>query len=173
LAKLFGIQDEARVTALQRSFPFALLHGVLLIVVFYLMVNLCHRALYVLRSYAYLGALEREIRESLGLKGDSAAFTRESDFYWSRRPWLLATVKWVYVILLGGFLGAFLWGRFSADRTGGNLKLVIVDLLVSIPIALYFFGYAWYTLSLDSSEAIVERSKGSGTLNAADQDKGA
>jgi len=160
LAKLLGIEDKARVTALQDSFPFTLLHGILLVVVFYLMVNLCHRALYVLRNYAYLGALEREIRESLNLTRDSVGFTRESDFYWSQRPWLLSTVKWVYVVLLGGFLGVFLWGRFSADRTGGNKQLVIVDILVSIPIAFYFFGYAWYTLRLDSGEAIAGRDEG-------------
>ncbi|UCF05213.1 MAG: hypothetical protein JSV33_15045 [bacterium] len=155
LAKLLGIEGEARIMALQRSFPFALLHGILLLIVFYLMVNLCHRALYVLRSYAYLGALEQEIRESLGIAEGSAGFTRESHFYWSNRPWLLSTAKWVYVVLLGVFLGVFLWGRISADWKEGNTHLVIVDILVSIPIAFYFFGYAWYTLSRDSSKAIA------------------
>jgi len=150
LGKLLGIQDEARVATLQRSFPFALLHGILLIVVFYLMVNLCHRALYVLRNYAYLGVLEKDIRASLDLSADSPAFTRESDFYWNQRQWLLGTVKWVYVLLLGGFLGVFLWGRLSSDRAGGYTQLVTVDIVVSIPIVFYFLGYAWYTLRLDT-----------------------
>ncbi len=157
LAKIAGIQDTTLIKELQSTFPFALMHGILLIVVFYLVVNLCHRALYVLRSYAYLGALEHEIRELLSLGDESTAFTRESSFYWSNRPWLLASVKWVYVFLLGGFLGAFLWGRFSADLKDGYAQLVAIDILVSIPIALYFFGYAWYTLRRDSGKAIVVR----------------
>jgi hypothetical protein len=63
--------------------------------VFYLTVNLYHRALYVLRNYRYLGKLEEEIREQLKISAESVAFTRESTFYWGDRGALLGAVKWV------------------------------------------------------------------------------
>jgi len=150
-----GIDDENRIKELRQSFPFAIVQGVLLTVVFYLMVNLFHRALYVLRNYAYLGALEDEIRDSMRLNTTSVAFTRESTFYWHDRPRLLSTVKWFYVLLLGGLLSAFLYGRITGDWQSDNKALVWVDIAVAIPIAIYFVGYAWYTLLLDSKTAIV------------------
>lgn len=155
LGRLLGIQDEARIAKLQGSFPFALLHTGLLIVVFYLTVNLCHRALSVLRNYSYLGVLEREIRSILEMGEDSYAFTRESDFYWHQRPWILATVKWVYVVLLGAFLALFLWGRVRADHAAGFSGLAAADILVAVPIAFYFLGYAWYTLRGDSGTVMA------------------
>src|SRR5712692_6154591 len=104
IAKLLGLSDKDSIAALGKSFPFGLLQSLLLIVVFYLMVNLYHRALYVLRNYRYLGALEREIRKQLGLEAESCSFTRESSFYWSDRPPLLGGVKWFYIVLVGALL---------------------------------------------------------------------
>ncbi len=153
--ELLDITDETTVTAIKSTFPFALLSGVFLTIVFYLMVNLCHRALYVLRNYAYLGALENEIRESLRLDEASVAFTREGEFYWNGRPRVLSTVKWFYVALLGGLVTTFLYGHIanaweSAEYASGWVPLVAVT-----GIAFYFLAYARYTLGLDSREAIV------------------
>lgn len=87
VAKSVGVSDnEKRVEQLRTGFPFAVLQSILLLVIFYLMVNLFHRALYVLRNYAYLGALEVEIRNDLKVNEGSIAFTRESTFYWDKRP---------------------------------------------------------------------------------------
>jgi hypothetical protein len=157
IIKILGITDVNRVNEIRGSFPFALLHGVLLLVVFYLMFNLYHRALSVLMQYAYLGSLEKEIRESLQFKVDEKAFTRESDFYWRNRPALMGTVKWVYMLLLGLLLLAFLIGRLVDDYHSGSLWLVWIDIVVSIPTLIYFFGYASSSVTLDSKEAIVPK----------------
>jgi hypothetical protein len=155
VAELLDIKEADRVEQLRNSFPFALLQSILLTVIFYLMVNLFHRALYVLRNYAYLGALEKEIRTALALSDREVAFTRESEFYWKDRPWLLSTVKVFYVLLLGMLLIAFLGGRVIGDfRSVGNL-LGVADLAIALPTLLYFGGYAWYTLRLDSKDAIA------------------
>jgi hypothetical protein len=156
VAKLLNIDEQTQIKELNNSFPFALLQGILLSVIFFLMVNLFHRALYVLRNYAYLGALEKEIRELLELKAE-VAFTRESGFYWDNRPKLLGTVKWFYVFLLGALLGAFLLGRIAGDARNGNWILVLVDSALAVAIGTYFCGYAWYTLQLDSEGAIVPK----------------
>lgn len=82
VAKLLGVSDQAQVQELRRSFPFGLLQSLLLVVVFYLTVNLYHRAIYVLRNYSYLSRLEDEIHQELGLPAGSISFTREGGFYW-------------------------------------------------------------------------------------------
>lgn len=152
LAKLLDIKEESQVMALHRSFPFALLQGIMLIVIFYLMVNLFHRSLYVLRNYAYLGKLEHEIRASLKFSKQSVGFTRESYYYWNKRPFLLSTVKWAYIVLLGGLLGIFLWGRLAADCAAKNIQLLVVDIVAALPIVAYFCGYTWYTLRWDTDK---------------------
>jgi hypothetical protein len=65
VANSVGLSDEKRIIQLRSSFPFGLLQSALLIAVFYLMVNLYHRALYVLRNYSYLSKVEDEIRQHL------------------------------------------------------------------------------------------------------------
>jgi hypothetical protein len=77
--------DQKSVDAIRNSFPFALLETLLLVVVFFLMVNLYHRARFILRNYQYLGLLEAEIRKQLALGQNSTAFTRESTIYWTGR----------------------------------------------------------------------------------------
>jgi hypothetical protein len=51
IAKGLDITDKQEIQDLGKSFPFGLLQSLLLVVVFYLVVNLYHRALYVLRNY--------------------------------------------------------------------------------------------------------------------------
>jgi hypothetical protein len=163
VAKLLDIKDSNRIKELRDSFPFALLQSILLTVIFYLMVNLFHRAVYVLRNYAYLGALEKEVRSALSLSDQDVAFTRESNFYWKDRPVLLSTVKGFYVFLLGLLLFAFLIGRVIGDILAGSVLLILADLAIAVPTAIYFLGYAWYTLQLDSKDAIIGDGRGSTT----------
>src|SRR5207245_582466 len=112
-------------------------------------VNLYHRSLYVLRSYRYLGALEAEIRQRLGLGTNTVSFSRESTFYWRQRAFLLGTVKWVYIVLLGGLLLAFLGGRMYYDARYSSPWFVLVDVAVSVPTLLYFAAYAASSVGLD------------------------
>lgn len=157
IIKALGITDVNRINEIRASFPFALLHSVLLLVVFYLMFNLYHRALSVLTQYAYLGSLEKEIRDSLQFQAGTKAFTRESDFYWGNRPALMGSVKWVYMFLLGLLLLAFLVGRLVDDYYSGSQWLVWIDLVISIPTIIYFYGYASSSVALDSKDAIVPK----------------
>lgn len=143
---------EDQVAGIQAGFPFGMLQAITLFVIFYLTVNLYHRALYVLMSYAYLGALEAEIREEIGVGEAAVAFTRESSFYWRRRDPLLGTVKWVYIILLTSLLVAFLVGVAIQDARLGNWLLLFVDLLFSAPTLLYLYAYAASSVRLDREE---------------------
>ncbi len=154
IAKLLGLTDKDSIAALGKSFPFGLLQSLLFIVVFYLMVNLYHRALYVLRNYRYLAALEREIRGRLGLEAASFSFTRESSFYWSDRPPLLGAVKWFYIVLVGALLLSFLGGRIYADFRARNHVLAFVELAISIPTIMFFVAYARSSVSMDTTEEI-------------------
>jgi small-conductance mechanosensitive channel len=147
IGKVVGISDKK---ALIASVPFALLQAAFLAVVFYLMVNLFHRALYILRNYRYLGALETEIRTTLQLNESDLAFTRESSFYWSDRPWVLGTVKYVYIVFLGVLMLAFLGGRIHTDW--GNWLLIIVDIGLAVPTLGYFFAFSYYSIGLDQEQ---------------------
>lgn len=153
IAGLLGISDVVRIDALQRSFPFALLQTIVLIVVYYLMVNLYHRTISVFRLYRYLGELEREIRQALGLPATSFAFTRESTFYWHKRPWAMSSVKWVYAVLLGVLLFMFLGGRIYGDVRAHQWLLVAIDVVITLPVALYFFEYAFAAKQMDQPDS--------------------
>jgi Ca2+/Na+ antiporter len=145
LGKVTGISDQKELTT---SIPFALLQSVFLAVVFYLMVNLFHRALNVLRNYRYLDAIEKEIRTALKINDDiNHAFTREGRFYWCNRPWILGTVKYVYVVFLGGLLSTLFGGRFYYDWR--NWILVVVDICFAIPTLGYFLAFSYYSIGLE------------------------
>jgi len=153
-AKALGVTSDAKVQELGRSFPFGLVQTTLLIVVFYLMVNLYHRAIYILRNYRYLAELEKEIRAELGSAPQSVAFTREGYFYWTDRRFLQGAVKWCYILLVGSLLFAFLGGRIYIDFKIGNVILALVDLLVSFATALFFAAYARSSVSLDRAKEV-------------------
>jgi hypothetical protein len=159
IAKLLDVTDKQDIQELGRSFPFGLLQSLLLVVVFYLVVNLYHRALYVLRNYRYLAALESEIRGQLGTPSESIAFTREGSFYWSDRAFLQSAVKWCYIVLVGCLLFAFLGGRIYEDFRARTLALAVVDLAVSIATSLFFLAYARSSVSMDTEKAVL-RNKG-------------
>ncbi|HEV2992006.1 MAG TPA: hypothetical protein VG759_26450, partial [Candidatus Angelobacter sp.] len=76
-AKALGVSGSTQVQEFGKSFPFGLVQSILLIVIFYLMVNLYRRADDIVRNYRYLGDLENEIRAQLGSAPNSIAFTRE------------------------------------------------------------------------------------------------
>jgi hypothetical protein len=151
IAKALGVTDRQDAQELGKSFPFGLLQSLLLVVVFYLVVNLYHRALYVLRNYRYLAGLEREIRQQLGCP----AFTREGGFYWSDRASLQSAVKWCYIVLVGCLLFAFLGVRVYEDFRTRTLTLVIVDLVVSLATSLFFSAYARSSVSMDTAETVL------------------
>ena len=158
IRKLLDVSDPARIGELRTSFPFGLLQSVLLVAVFYLMVNLYHRALYVLRNYSYLSRLEVEIRQQLNLPKASVAFTRESTFYWKgRESTRLGFVKWVYIAFLGALLVAFLFGRIVDDFRLRNHVLAFIDILIATPTLFFFFAYAKSSAVLDKEQAIVAR----------------
>lgn len=155
IAKLLGVSDQQRIQELRQSFPFGLLQSILLTTIFYLMVNLYHRARYVLRSYSYLSNLEREIRQQLNLADGTISFTRESTFYWGQRDLLSGFVKWVYIVFLGLLLIAFLVGRIIDDFRTGSVLLAIVDLIIAIPTIIFYFGYARASVFSGTKQAIV------------------
>ncbi len=157
VAKLVGITDSGRIAELRAGFPFGLIQSIVLIVVFYLVVNLNHRASYVLRNYRYLAGLEQEIRSRLNLHRTSVAFSRESTFYWSdrKRSRVWGAVKWVYIGMLGLVLFAFLGGRLFEDLWARNFVLGTVDLAIAIPTLKFYYDYARTSIVQDTATAIV------------------
>jgi hypothetical protein len=105
------------------------------------MVNLYHRSRYVLRNYAYLGFLEREIRQQLALPENSVAFTREGDFYWNERDWFSARVKYVYICLVAGLLLMFLGATNVGDWRGGHCVLTGMDFAFAVPTVAFLVAY--------------------------------
>jgi hypothetical protein len=149
-----GLKPED-VTALQNGFPFSLLQAIFLFVIFYLIVNLYHRARYVLRNYAYLSALEREIRQQLALPDSTVAFTRESTFYWGNRDFFSGAVKYVYIILLSCLIVSFLVATIVEDWIGHHRALSVVDVLFAVPTLAFLVAYARASLSMDTKETIA------------------
>jgi hypothetical protein len=144
--KALGVADTQ---GFGKSFPFGLVQSILLVVVFYLTVNLYHRALAVGRNYQYLGDLENEIREQLGSEPHSVAFTREGTYYWQAQKRLQKAVKWCFILLVGSLLFAFLGGRTYNDFKLGKILLALVDMLFSFTTGLFFVAYAMVSVSLD------------------------
>jgi hypothetical protein len=168
IAKILDIKGDQRIKELRNSFPFGLLQSILLVAIFYLMVNLYHRATYVLRNYSYLGALEAEIRQHLHMPPHSVMFTRESTFYWHGRSPLLGAVKWIYIAFLGSLLLAFLLGRIVDDFRSGNVILAAIDIVIAIPTAMFFVAYAVSSVSMDTERAIVPQVAGGLSSGATD-----
>ena len=151
VAKVLNITDLNRIATLQKSFPFGILQSILLFIVLYLMVNLYHRAVGVLRNYNYLGLLETEIRKNLNLLDTEVAFSREGNFYWHNRGWGLGVVKWIYFALLGGLLTSFLVGKTIDDIKTQSEILIAVDALMGIPTLFFFVAYVKSSIRFDRS----------------------
>jgi hypothetical protein len=142
ISRVLDIKDPLRIQQLQNSFPFGILQSILLLAIFYLMVNLYHRTATITRNYQYLAKMEKEIRINLALPAGSVSFTREGDFYSSHQGKFLASVKWFYVFLLGALLLAFLVAKIWDDFSSGAILLGIVDVGLAFSILTYFVGYA-------------------------------
>jgi hypothetical protein len=149
--------EQKDVGTLQSGFPFGVLQAIFLSVIFYLTVNLYHRARYVLRNYAYLSALETEIRQRLYLTSPSVAFTREGSFYWGNSDIASRVVKYVYIGLLSALLVSFLGGTIRVDWRSGNCLLTIVDILFAAPTLFFLVAYAISSVRMDSKKAIVPK----------------
>jgi hypothetical protein len=158
VAKALNITDPNRVETLRKSFPFGILQSVLLFVIFYLMMNLYHRAVSVLRNYRYLGLLETEIRKYLNLLDTEVAFSREGNFYWHNRGWVLGVVKWIYFALLGALLLSFLVGKSINDISTGSRILIAVDALMGIPTLFFFGAYVKSSIRFDRATSIQNTS---------------
>jgi hypothetical protein len=142
VAKVVGISDAERLKELRQSFPYGIIHSILLMIVLYLMVILYHRTAFIRRCYLYLAELEPELKRSLGLPEEALAFTRESTFYRSHKAPYSRFVSITYVGMLGLLLLAFLGFRIYVDFTSGNTAFAVIDLLLSIPTLVFFTGYA-------------------------------
>ena len=157
VAKALSLTDASRIETLRRSFPFSILQSVLLLVVFYLMVNLYHRSLWVLRHYRYVGRLESEIRQELGLSESMAAFSREGGFYWTERGQGLSRIKWVYIVLLGLLLLSFLVAKAIDDVRTGSGYLIAADILTGVLTLYFYWAYAWSSVGFDRPEEDAEK----------------
>lgn len=146
--------NENDLHTLQEGFPYGLLQAIILFVVLYLTINLYHRDRYVLRNYAYLSALETEIRQKLALNTVAVAFTRESTFYWGQRDVLAGVVRYVYIVLLAGLLFSFLGALIVADWRSSNYLLALVDIVFTLPTLVFVFGCAKSSVSMDRKHAI-------------------
>ena len=160
IAKMLSISDPARLKALRNSFPFGIVQTILLLVVFYLMVNLYHRSVNVLRSYRYLGELEADIRRELELPDGTAAFTREGEFYKTCRDWPSKWVKRAYIILLVFLLLAFLIGKIADDFRNATFLFAVVDIIVAVPTLFFFWAYARASVSFDKRDKAEMAQKG-------------
>lgn len=152
LGKLLSVGDPE---SLRKSISFVVMQGIIMIVVFYFMLNLYHAAYEVIRHYNYLEAMEKEIRAHLRLELCAVAFTRQSTFYWSYRPPLWSFVRWTYISLLGGLLGTFIAGRFVYDFRAGVLFPMLVDTAISFATLCYFAAYVLVTTRNDKRTKAV------------------
>lgn len=151
VANIFNIQNVERIGDLRASFPFGLLHSILLMVVLYLMVQLYHRTISITRNYDYLAGMEEEIRDRLGLQEPMISFTREGNFYWRNSPHFSKQIGVAYIVMLGLLLFAFLGMRIYTDLEAGNIFIIVADILLVFPTMIFFGAYAY-------SSSIVIRS---------------
>jgi len=141
------------------TIPVGLIQATMLAIVFYFTFNLYHRELSVRRDYAYLEALEREVRAELGLLERSIAFGRETLIYPNTRPWPARTLRWVYPVITAVLLVWFLVGRLWADMRAGTIGPLVVDVLLTILTLAYFCAYMVAPrFSLQDGSVVTRRS---------------
>ena len=149
IVKLLSITDPSRIAQLHKDFPLEIILSIILIIVFYLMQRLYSTSLSVLRNYAYLAALEDEIRQKLALPKDSIAFTREGTFYWGRRSFAQTVSKWNYVLVILIILLPYIVLKLVSDFNTGNILITWVDIVVALMTFVYYVAYALSTATLD------------------------
>jgi hypothetical protein len=122
LAKFAGVTD-ADIGKLRESFPYVVLHGLLVVLVFYFMTDVFRLNANIIRNYEYLRGLERDIRDELALDPGSTAFSKETDFYDEFKVKGNWAVKVAYVLIVGGMLAFFLLFRLTSDWPSAGLGL--------------------------------------------------
>lgn len=159
IAKFLNITDQTVRTDLQAKFPFDILLSGVLVVMFYLMQRLYSTNLSVMRTYLYLGALEKEFRPHLGLEKGSVSFTREGGFYWGKRTAMQAMSKYYYVVVLFIVLIPFIAVKVYTDFQSRNLIIIAVDVIVSLMVILYWREYVLSSFQLDAPKISEEHAK--------------
>lgn len=143
------------------SYSYLMIQMALLVLVFFYTVTLYHRSASVGMHYGYLAKLEGEIRHEAALPPSSIAFTRESNWYWQRRPFGFVTVKYFYSLIIGILLVLLYYVRLSKDLqavTGWNVfsaqvQLAVADLTIGVLTALAYLFYVLTTFRLDSKHS--------------------
>ncbi len=159
IANFLNITDETQIAQLTVAFPFEILLSATLIVMFYLMQRLYSTNLSVMRTFLYLGAMEKEIHKYLNLPADSVSFTREGNFYWGKRSAMQSMSKYYYVVVLFIILVPFIAFKLIADFQKPNVVVVLVDVAVSLMAILYWWEYARSSFQLDTPKTPVEKQK--------------
>jgi hypothetical protein len=149
IATLLNITEQVDKTALKTAFPFDILLSAILVVMFYLMQRLYSTNLSVMRTFMYVGQLEKEMRGYMGLLADKVYFTRESGFYWGRRSKIQTMSKWFYVGVLFIILVPFMVFKMLDDFTKPEWLVITVDLAVSVVTVWYWAEYARSSFEFD------------------------
>jgi len=157
ITKFLNITDASTISSLQASFPFNILLSGILVVMFYLMQRLYSTNLSVMRVYAYLGDLEKDIQPHLGLPENSPSFTREGKYYWGRRSWMQSTAKYYYVTVLFIILIPYVVAKLMNDFSDPNLLILAVDLVVSAMIFISWLEYARSAFNLDKQKPTLPK----------------
>jgi hypothetical protein len=163
VAKLAGVKEDD-IDRLRESFPYVVLHGLLVVLVFYFMTDVSRLNANIIRNYEYLRGLEPDLRDELGLHLDHTAFSKETAFYDSFRVKGSGAVKYAYVLIVGGMLAFFLLFRVTSDLPADGFTmaqpvtwqavaqwltkhfLLMVDLVVGGMTVLMYLAYAWLSL---------------------------
>jgi hypothetical protein len=163
LAKLAGV-PEAQIDKLRESFPYVVLHGLLVVLVFYFMTDVYRLNANIIRNYEYLRGLERDLRDELRLAPAQVAFSKETDFYDTFKVAGNGVIKFAYVLLVGGMLAFFLVFRITSDWPANGFglaqlgswqtftpwlerhMLLLVDFVVGGMTVLMYLAYAWLSI---------------------------
>jgi hypothetical protein len=158
LAKFTGV-GETEIAKLRESFPYVVVHGLLVVLVFYFMTDVFRLNANIIRNYEYLRDLERDIQREMALTDGDTAFSKEGLFFDAFKvPWTWV-VKFSYALIVGGMLALFLTFRITSDwptagfdpqLTSGQALaqwvrkhfLLFVDVVVGGLTVLMYVGYA-------------------------------
>lgn len=142
ITKSIGISEPDRINELRKSFPYSIVHSVLLLVVMYLIINLYHRSSFIHRNYKYIEKLEDDIRVRLSIPNDSKVFTRESSFYQENKTSASKYIGLIYVLVVSFFVMSFLFVRIYTDFLSASKLIILYDVIVSIVISYYLYSWA-------------------------------
>ncbi|MGY1673077.1 hypothetical protein [Geodermatophilus sp. SYSU D00710] len=143
VANTLGVEDDAdSLDALQQSFSIALINGATLAGAAFLIFLVYQRTRYLNLLYAYLRALESELRGHLQLAKSSRAFTREGDFYESLPSDLVARlIRVAYLSISGLLLVSVFVFRVFQDAQAHAYWNVAVDCAFGALSILFYWGY--------------------------------